>query len=107
YYPEAKLGLTGGMIAGLVSRIPHKIAMEIMLLCRTVDADRAARLGLVNEVVDDGKALEVAKAWAVELTGMAPMVVGIEAHGDRGNPAARPFRANGDPWPTHGRHSRF
>ena len=75
YYPEAKLGLTGGMISGLVSRIPHKIAMEIMLLCRTVDADRAASIGLVNEVVEDGKALETAKAWALELTGMAPMVV--------------------------------
>ena len=59
----------------LVSRIPHKIAMEIMLLCRTVDAQRAASIGLVNEVVADGKALETAKAWALELTGMAPMVV--------------------------------
>jgi enoyl-CoA hydratase/carnithine racemase len=59
----------------LVSRIPHKIAMEIMLLCRTVDADRAASIGLVNEVVEDGKALDTAKTWALELTGMAPMVV--------------------------------
>lgn len=75
YYPEAKLGLTGGMIAGLVSRIPHKIAMEIMLLCRTVDAARAERVGLVNEVVPDGQAIARAVEWGRELAGMAPMVL--------------------------------
>lgn len=75
YYPEAKLGLTGGMIAGLVSRIPHKVAMEIMLLCRTVDAARAERIGLVNEVVPEGEALAKAREWAQELCGMAPMVI--------------------------------
>lgn len=76
YYPEAKLGVTGGMIAGLVSRIPHKIAMEIMLLCRTVDAARAERIGLVNEVVPEGEALAKAKEWARDLCGMAPLVIG-------------------------------
>jgi enoyl-CoA hydratase/carnithine racemase len=75
YYPEAKLGLTGGMIAGLVSRIPHKIAMEIMLLCRTLDAARAERVGLVNEVVAEGEALARAREWAGELAGMAPLVL--------------------------------
>ncbi len=75
YYPEAKLGLTGGMIAGLVSRIPHKIAMEIALLCRTIDAQRAERVGLVNEVVPEGEALAKAREWALELAGMAPMVL--------------------------------
>ena len=76
YYPEAKLGLTGGMIAGLVSRIPHKIAMEIALLCRIIDAQRAERVGLVNEVVPEGAALATAKQWAADLSGMAPMVLG-------------------------------
>ncbi|MBB5690201.1 enoyl-CoA hydratase [Roseomonas alkaliterrae] len=75
YYPEAKLGLTGGMIAGLVSRIPHKVAMEIALLCRTVDAQRAERIGLVNEVVPEGEALAKAREWAGELAGMAPLVL--------------------------------
>ena len=76
YYPEAKLGITGGMIAGLVSRIPHKIAMEIALLCRTVEAERAERVGLVNEVVPDGEALAKAIAWGKELAEMAPLVLG-------------------------------
>lgn len=75
YYPEAKLGLTGGMISGLVSRVPHKVAMEIMLLCRTVEAERAERIGLVNEVVPEGQALDTARQWARELCDMAPLVL--------------------------------
>jgi enoyl-CoA hydratase len=76
YYPEAKLGLTGGMIAALPSRIPHKFAMELMLLCRTFDAEKSARVGLVNEVVPEGEALATAIAWAREMAGFAPLVMG-------------------------------
>ncbi|MCS6892368.1 MAG: enoyl-CoA hydratase-related protein [Rhodovarius sp.] len=75
-YPEAKLGLTGGMIAGLPARIPHKIAMEIMLLCRTIEAQRAAAVGLVNEVVPTGEARARAIAWGREMAGFAPLVLG-------------------------------
>jgi len=76
YYPEAKLGLTGGMIAALPSRIPHKIAMELMLLCRAFEASRAAQVGLVNEVVPEGEALAKAVEWGREMTGFAPLVMG-------------------------------
>ncbi|MDO9710081.1 enoyl-CoA hydratase/isomerase family protein [Paracraurococcus lichenis] len=76
YYPEAKLGLTGGMIAALPARIPHKIAMELMLLCRVVEAERAERVGLVNEVVPEGAALAKAVEWAKEMAGFAPLVTG-------------------------------
>jgi enoyl-CoA hydratase len=75
YYPEARLGLTGGMIAALPSRIPHKIAMEIMLLCRTIEAERAAQVGLVNEVVPEGQALAKAVEWGREMAGFAPLVM--------------------------------
>src|SRR5215207_10121072 len=44
-YPEGKVGITGGMIAGLAARIPHKIAMEIMLVGEPIDARRATRRG--------------------------------------------------------------
>ena len=74
-YPEAKLGFTGGMIAGLAGRIPHKIAMEIMLLGRPVGAERAHAIGLVNEVVPAGQQVEAALAMARELAGMAPLVL--------------------------------
>jgi enoyl-CoA hydratase/carnithine racemase len=76
YYPEAKIGLTGGMIAALPSRIPHKFAMELMLLCRTFDAAKAERVGLVNEVVPEGEALARAIAWGKEMAGFAPLVLG-------------------------------
>lgn len=76
YYPEAKLGLTGGMIAALPSRIPHKIAMELILLCRTFDAAKSERVGLVNEVVPEGEALAKAIEWGKEMAGFAPMVTG-------------------------------
>jgi enoyl-CoA hydratase/carnithine racemase len=76
YYPEAKLGLTGGMIAALPSRIPHKLAMELMLLCRTFEAEKAERAGLVNEVVPQGQALAKAIEWGKEMAGFAPLVTG-------------------------------
>lgn len=74
-YPEAKLGLTQGMIAGLAGRIPHKIAMEVMLLARAIDAKRAYDVGLVNQVVPTGTQVEAALAMARELTQMAPLVL--------------------------------
>lgn len=74
-YPEAKLGFTGGLIAGLAGRIPHKIAMEIMLLGRVVDARRAYEAGLVNQVVPAGKHVEEAVKIATELAGFSPLVL--------------------------------
>ncbi len=74
-YPEAKMGLTGGMITSLAARIPHKLAMEIMLLGRPVSGQRAWEMGMVNEVVEDGRHLEAALAMARDLEGAAPLVV--------------------------------
>ena len=74
-YPEARLGFTGGLIAGLAARIPHKIAMEMMLLCRIVDAQRAYHVGLVNEVVPTGQQVTVALGMAREMTGFSPLVL--------------------------------
>lgn len=74
-YPEARLGFTGGMIAGLASRIPHKVAMDIMLLGRTVEARRAYDIGLASEIVPVGKQVEVAMKQADELAQSAPLVL--------------------------------
>ena len=57
-YPEAKLGFTGGLISALPTRIPHKIAMELIMLCRTIDAKRAYDVGFANEVVPVGQQVE-------------------------------------------------
>jgi enoyl-CoA hydratase/carnithine racemase len=74
-YPEARVGFTGGMIAGLAGRLPHKIAMEIMLMGRPMSAARACEVGFVNRVVPNGQHVEEALAWAGELARYAPLVL--------------------------------
>lgn len=75
-YPEARLGLTGGMIAALAARIPHKMAMELMLLGRVTSGRRAYEMGLVNELAPEGRHVDAALAMAQEMAGMAPLVLG-------------------------------
>lgn len=74
-YPEAQLGFTGGLIASAVARIPHKIAMEFMLLGQDLPADRACQVGMVNRVVAKGEELTAAMEWATILSHSAPLVV--------------------------------
>ena len=74
-YPEAKLGFTGGLIAGLAGRIPHKVAMEMMLLCRGLDPQRAYNIGLVNQVVPTGQQVEAALKMAREMATFSPLVL--------------------------------
>ncbi|HET7879375.1 MAG TPA: enoyl-CoA hydratase-related protein [Acetobacteraceae bacterium] len=76
YYPEAKLGITGGMISSLVSRMPHKLAMEMMLLGTKVNAQRAYDVGFVNRVVANGQHETEALAIADALLDSAPLVIG-------------------------------
>ena len=76
YYPEAKLGTTAGGISSLVSRMPHKLAMEIMLLGSKVPAQRAYEVGFVNRVVPNGAHETVALEMAAELLDSAPLVIG-------------------------------
>ncbi|MCZ6617812.1 MAG: enoyl-CoA hydratase-related protein [Gammaproteobacteria bacterium] len=74
-YPEAQLGFTGGLIASAVARIPHKIAMEFMLLGQDLSAERAFEVGMVNKVVPKGTELEAALGFAEILAKSAPLVV--------------------------------
>jgi len=76
YYPEAKLGTTGGMISSLVSRMPHHLAMEMMLLGSKISAQRAYQVGFVNRVVPDGQHEAEALRMAEELLDQAPLVLG-------------------------------
>jgi enoyl-CoA hydratase len=75
YYPEARLGLTGGMISSLVRRMPHKLAMEVMLLSSKIPARRAYEVGFVNRVVANGLHEREAVAMGSELAEMAPLVI--------------------------------
>lgn len=74
-YPEAKLGFTGGMIAGLAARIPHKIAMDVILCGEILDAQRAYAAGLVNQVVPLGQQVDVALEKALKLSKASPLVL--------------------------------
>ncbi len=74
-YPEAQLGFTGGLIASAVARIPHKFAMEFMMLGEDFDAERALACGMVNKVVPAGEELTGALEWAAILADSAPLVL--------------------------------
>ena len=74
-YPEGKVGITGGMIAGLAARIPHKIAMELMLLGEPISAARAYEAGFANRVVAAGSAVEEAVALAEKIVDLAPLAL--------------------------------
>jgi enoyl-CoA hydratase len=74
-YPEAKVGFTGGIAAGLACRIPHKIAMEVILLGEHLSAKRAYELGFVNKITPPGRELEAAFDYAGKLAANAPLVV--------------------------------
>ena len=74
-YPEAQLGFTGGLIASSVARIPHKIAMEFMMLGRDLGAERAYEVGMVNRVVPAGEELNSALEDAAILARSAPLVL--------------------------------
>jgi enoyl-CoA hydratase/carnithine racemase len=63
------------MIAALAARVPHKVAMEVLLLGRVMDAQRAREVGFVNEVVPVGQQVARALALARELAESAPLVL--------------------------------
>ena len=74
-YPEAQVGFTGGLIAGCAAKIPHKIAMEFMLLGQDLTAQLAYEVGMVNKVVPLGEQLTASQEYADIFAVSAPLVV--------------------------------
>lgn len=74
-YPEVKVGTTGGGVSSVLSRIPHKIAMEFLLVGEEMSAERAYQIGFVNKVVPQGQHIEQAQAMAAKIAAAAPLVV--------------------------------
>lgn len=75
--PEVKRGMVaaaGGVIR-LPNRVPRALAMEMILTGAPISAQRAHQIGLVNHVVPDGNALDVALDLAETVAGNAPMAV--------------------------------
>ncbi|MBV8928850.1 MAG: crotonase/enoyl-CoA hydratase family protein [Mycobacteriaceae bacterium] len=75
--PEVKRGLVagGGGLLRLPQRIPYQIAMELALTGDALPAQRAHELGLVNVLVEPGKALDGALALAEKITANGPLAV--------------------------------
>jgi enoyl-CoA hydratase/carnithine racemase len=76
-YPEAKVGFSGGLISSLAARIPHKVAMELLLLGDGLSAQRAYEVGLVNKVVPTGEQVDAALDYARRLAANAPLVLSL------------------------------
>lgn len=76
-YPEAQIGFAGGLVAGLAARIPHKVAMEVMLLGEELSVERAYQVGFVNKVVPQADLMDAAHAYARRLADNAPLVLAM------------------------------
>jgi enoyl-CoA hydratase/carnithine racemase len=77
--PEVRLGLVPdvGGTTRLVRVVGSARAKELILTGRLIDAERAAAIGLVTEVVDAGGHLEAAVTLAREMVVGAPLAVGL------------------------------
>jgi enoyl-CoA hydratase len=85
--PEVGVGLfaAAGALMHLPRRVPYSVAMELALTGDPVGADRAAELGLVNRVVDDGTALAAAIELADRIARNAPLGLRASKAALRGN----------------------
>ena len=73
--PEIKAGqLADAATIKLPRRIPHHVAMELLLTGRWMEADEARRWGLVNEVVPAAELLPRAREIATLLAAGPPLV---------------------------------
>ncbi len=72
-YPEVKIAFSGGLISNLVTRIPHKIAMELLLVGDTIDAKRAYEVGYANKIVPLDQLMPTAMDYAKRIAETAPM----------------------------------
>jgi crotonobetainyl-CoA hydratase len=58
----------------LPKRIPYHIAMEMLLTGRWIDAEEAARWGMINRIVPAADLMAQARAMADELAAGPPLV---------------------------------
>ncbi len=91
--PEAKRGLAaaaGGLLR-LPRLIPQRIAMEMALTGDMMGAERLHACGLVNELTEEGGALEAARALARRILANAPLSLA----------ASKRVIVEQRDWPTH------
>jgi len=74
-YPEAKIGTTAGGISSVVVRMPHKVAMEFLLVGEELSVERAYQIGFVNRIAPKGQHVALAQEMAAKIAANAPLVV--------------------------------
>jgi enoyl-CoA hydratase len=74
-YPEGKIGTTAGGVSSVVARMPHKVAMEFLLVGEEMSAERAYQIGFVNKVAPKGQHVALAQEMAAKIAANAPLVV--------------------------------
>lgn len=73
--PEIRSGTVADAASiKLPKRIPYHVAMEMLLTGRWIDAEEAARWGLVNRIVPSADLMTQARALADELASGPPLV---------------------------------
>lgn len=77
--PEVKRALVAGGGAALLlpQRLPTAFALELLLTGEPVTAERAAQMGLVNRVTDEGGALDAALQLADSIAQNGPLAVAV------------------------------
>ena len=96
--PEPRVGLVPGAggIHRLPRQIPLKLAMGILLTGKSITAQEAHRMGLVNEVVPLAELMPTAESWAEEILKGAPLSA----------PAIKQMAMSGLAWPLEDAMSR-
>jgi enoyl-CoA hydratase/carnithine racemase len=74
-YPEGKIGTTAGGVSSVVARMPHKVAMEFLLVGEEMSAERAYQIGFVNKVAPKGQHVVLSQEMAAKIAANAPLVV--------------------------------
>lgn len=73
--PETRHGIIGecGVVHRVVRRLPHHVAMAVILTGERIDAVTAERFGLANQVVAPDQLLDVAMAWSARINKSSPL----------------------------------
>jgi crotonobetainyl-CoA hydratase len=77
WVPEVQLGFVpdAGGVFRLPERLPRALAMELLLTGRRLDAEEAARWGLVNRVAERGTVVDAARELAAPILDAAPLAI--------------------------------
>lgn len=75
--PEVKVGLCpgGGGTQRLPRKVPHNLAAEMLFTGKTISAQEAYRIGLVNRVVPAEELMQETRKMAEEICNAAPLAV--------------------------------